>query len=85
MELIITAVAIYLVMLIVHIVVFRHSDYLRDHIDPEYITPTTWCVIWPLSWLFSIVYFCLYSISRLLLVFYCIVEYFVSNQWNFTW
>lgn len=85
MELIITAVAIYLVVLIVHIVVLRHSDYLRDRIDMEFITPTAWCLMWPLSWTFTIVYFCLYVVSKLLLVTYCIVEYFVSNQWNFTW
>lgn len=85
MELIITAVVTYLIVLVAHIIVFRHSDYLRDRTDMECITSTTWCIIWPLSWIFAITYFCLYMISKLLLVFYCIVEYFVSNQWNFTW
>lgn len=86
MELIIgLPVAIYLVVLVIHIVVFRYSDRLRDCADLELVTPTAWCIIWPLAWLFAIVYFCLYSMSKLLLVLYCIVEYLVSNKWNFTW
>lgn len=85
MELIITSIAIYLVVLIVHIVVLRYSDRLRDCADMEFITPTAWCLMWPLSWTFVIAYFGLYIISKLLLVTYCTVEYFVSKQWDFKW
>jgi hypothetical protein len=84
MELIITVIAIYLVVLIAHIVVFRYSNYLHDCVDMELITPTTWCLMWPISWTFTVVYFGLYCVHKVFGLIYCTIDYFVSGQWDFT-
>jgi len=67
----------YILGFVIHIGFFRAFEgFYRFISKTRIVKPASWCFIWPLAWLlFIVIHVCLLS--------YCIVEYIVSNQWNF--
>lgn len=70
----------YILGFIIHIGLFRFFNGFYNYIDNfNILSPTSWCFIWPLSWLAVGIWY----VSKLPVLLYYTVDYIVTGQWNY--
>lgn len=70
----------YIIVLVIHIGLFRFFRGFYEYIDSfGTIPPTAWCILWPLGYT-GLLLFYVYMLLKLI---YYSVKYLITNEWKY--